>query len=395
MARSLHTISNVNGPSTKSSSLVQYQYSLYLCTTHETTVISRTELTEPTIADEAVEVLVPPGNVLVKTLLFPLFVLYHLFRTRTEIDLYVTDFSGEAILPLLIASVTSIDWVIFSTDSPDGKKTRRDRSEQGWSLRGVYDDLQYVISLAGFRRANLVLLSDETDLIPDERKSVVAGGVDCEKVAAVRDRMDDTTTDTSPTDSPPRIVYVGNMYVHRGVDILFRAIERCESTFELILIGPRPSVGGPETKTEFETVLGGSFDEVISGFDVDCRYLGVLDHEAALKEMLNADIGVCILPYERDLPMYYTSYPIKVFEYMATDLAVLGTRTRAMEDLLTDPQLLDSHDITAVADRIDTLVTDRELRSTCTERNRQHVSGYCWDELWEEIDEEILSVLGK
>jgi glycosyltransferase involved in cell wall biosynthesis len=384
MSNLLYIIDDVTGPAEKSSSLAQYQFGLYAVTNHEVTIISRSEINEPTITEQAVSAKTPPGGRYAQILTFPLYVILHLLLEHARYDAYATNQSGESILPMLLWSVFDIDWIILSTDSPDGKYIRTDRGDSTSLVAEVYWKAMFRIALSGFSRCDRVILSDETDLIDDTKKTVVKGGADCEKINRIASEKGGCSPRTP--DGTVRLVYVGNMYIHRGIDILFEAIKKVESDVELVLIGPGPDAGGPQNISEFLARYPEGFEQTISDLGKSCEYRGVLDHEQTIREMLTADIGLCILPYERGLPHVRTSYPIKVFEYMAAGLPVICTRTEATQELLSDDQLVSTHDPEDVASKIDEMIKNQDVYQRCSDRNRSAVSDYCWGSLWDELD---------
>ncbi|WP_231190030.1 glycosyltransferase [Haladaptatus sp. DYF46] len=387
MAKITYVTSSIVGPSTVSSSIAKYQFPKFLTAEHSTTVLSRTPIQEPEITTEAT-VKTPPGNAYVRAILFPFFVVFHLLRSRGETDLVASDRSGDAILPVAIFHRLGFaPWVVFCADSPDGRENKRGRADLELDVSLLHTELMQRIAWYGYRNADRVILSDESSEIADSRKTVIKGGVDCETVERVTETTERTESDAV------RVLYVGNMYYHRAIDVLFDAFDHCESDVELVLVGPSPEGGDANNLQEFVEHVAPSLEARIESLPVNCEYKGKLPHEAALAEMVDADIGMCLLPYERGMPHFLDSYPIKIFEYMATGNAVVATRTPATSELLDDPQLVRENDPEAVADTIDSLADDGNLREQCQTRNREVVESHCWGTLWNRIDDEIESVI--
>ncbi|MCO8255716.1 glycosyltransferase [Haladaptatus sp. AB618] len=349
-------------------------------------MLSRTPIQEPEITEEVV-VKTPPGNAYVRTVVFPFFVLVHLLLRRDGTDIVATDRSGDAILPVAILHRFDFaPWIIFCADSPDGRENKRNRADIDLDVSMLHTTLMQRIAWYGYRNADRVILSDESEEIDVSRKTVIKGGVDCEVVDRITRKTERTESETL------RVLYVGNMYYHRAIDVLFDAVENCESDIELVLVGPPPEAGDANSMREFVEHVAPSLEARIDSLSVDCQYKGKLPHEEALAEMVKADIGLCLLPYERGMPHFLDSYPIKVFEYMATETAVVATRTPATSELLDAPQLVQENDPTVVANVIDSLADD-QLRKRCRERNRETVTDHCWNSLWEQIDDTVGSVM--
>lgn len=391
MSKILYLNDGLAGPAEKSSSLAQYQFALYTVENHETTIISSGEINEPSIRDRAEEVndrSFPYGT---RIFLFPLYIALHFLMHRAEYDVVVSNQSGLAMIPLLLLRPVIKEWVVLSADSPAGKRIRSDRSESTLTVNHLYEKLLFAAQRAGFRQCDHVILSDETDVIPEQKTTVVRGGADCGKIRRIREDMAesrDKEMAQTGDEGPVRLVYVGNLYIHRGIDILLAAVDATEEDLELVLIGPRPPyTGSKQAVVEFMDYFDKGFEEALRDIDARCDYKGVLGHEATLREVLTADIGICILPYERGLPHFKTSYPIKVFEYMAAGLPVLCTQTPAMEELLTEAQLLPSHETEEVANLIDTMASDPTLREECANRNVMIGRQHCWEFLHKELEQ--------
>lgn len=391
MSKILYLNDGLTGPAEKSSSLAQYQFALYTVENHETTIISCGAINEPGIRDRAEEVTVQSFPYGTRIFLFPLYVVLHLLMHRAEYDVVTSNQSGQAMIPLLLLRPIIEKWVVLSADSPAGERIKSERSGSALTVSHLYEKLVFAARRAGFRQCDHVVLSDETDVVPEDKTTVVRGGADCGKIRRIREEITesrDKKMAQTEDEGPVRLVYVGNLYIHRGIDILLSAVDAAEEDLEVVLIGPRPPyTGSKQAVGEFVDYFDKGFEEVLRDIDAQCDYRGVLGHEAALREVLMADIGICILPYERGLPHFKTSYPIKVFEYMAAGLPVLCTRTPAMKELLTETQLLDSHETEEVATSIDAMASDLTLREECANRNLMLGRQHCWDFLHGELEQ--------
>jgi len=375
--------------SMSSSSKAKYQFPRYLVTEHSTMIISRMPIENTEFSNNAT-VKVPPGNAAVRTLLFPFFVSFFLLRDAAGTDLVITDRSGDAILPVLLLQVLIAPWLVLSADSPDGKIRRRRREDRNRSLVSVHEVIMQHVAFYGFGHADSVVLSDETDIVEERRKHVIRGGVDCGMVDTIA-----AETDTRPASDRVRVVYVGNMYYHRGIDVLFEALQDCSSEVEVVLVGPPPTAGGSAVAGEFQHHVATSLEAAVEALPVPCRYEGRLSHRTAIREMLAADIGICLLPYERGLSHFRDSYPIKLFEYMYTETAVVATRTPTTQELLDDQQLVPTEDAATVTEKIQILVNNPELLGRCKERNKDVVAKHCWEDLLSQLNKAVVETIRK
>jgi len=399
MARVLYTVGTIVGPETRSSSIPKFQYANYLSEAHETTILAKEEIKEEKIRKQAETIRTSPGSGLLGTLIFPMFITFHVISSWGSYDLFATDDWGVSVLPFIILSRFSTNWVIFCDDTPEGQRIRRRRNGIDWSLETVYLELLDTVSRVSFRFADEIIVTDGSRILPSDKTTLVKGGVDCKFISDVESNSEykiNCYQNNNPesVQAPIRIIYAGNMYIHRGIDIILDAVKESESEYKLILIGPPPERGGEEVMSEFRNYYSKSFTQLVDEYSEKIEYKGFLsDHRDVIEEMIRADIGLCILPYDRQLPHYYTSYIIKIFEYMSTGTSILATKTRATEDLLTPDQLIEENDSTILANKIDNFCSNTELRRSCCENNLNNSEKHCWDHLWREFDEALNPLL--
>lgn len=382
----------LTGSFSSTSSRAQYQFIYLIVNDHDTSLIVNQALTEgySEIINEAEEIHEYTGI----SFFFPLFGLYHglnkIYLGR-GLDFVATGQSGIAVLPsLVLRFLLRVDWVMLAWDPPEGKiRVIREFSDEPIYEKILYS-VDYNILLFAYRIADATILSDESTVIETEDESVVVapGGVDCELVEKIR-----ATCSRETVSDSLKVVYLGNMHYNRGIDVILEAFNRVNTPVELVLIGPGPEVASMKEQRQLERVLPEEFNGAIrfKGDSTSCEYLGELDHRAVLRKLLSSDVGLCILPYERDLPHFQYTYPIKIFEYMACSMAVIATRTPATKEVLKDDFQLIENDPQVIADKIEQIDESRTYLDELKNSNKANSKEYCWDSVRHKIGKELES----
>ncbi len=108
--------------------------------------------------------------------------------------------------------------------------------------------------------------------------------------------------------APARVaIYAGELTADRGLNVMLEVARRLQSTgFELRLLGQ----------------FGCSEEEQQVRAELNIRYLGRQSHQAVLRELANADVGLVLF---QPVPAYYYAgeNTIKLFEYMSRGLPVV------------------------------------------------------------------------
>ena len=151
------------------------------------------------------------------------------------------------------------------------------------------------------------------------------------------------------------IAYVGGIFKTRGIVELVTAIEPLDVT--LILAGEFDS----ESLKKEVTALNG-WKKV--------EYLGLVDREAITAILKRSEIGVVTL---HPTQSYVESYPIKLFEYMATSNAILASDFSLWRSLM-DPfdcgEMVDPLDINKITQTLSDMLSNKE------KTRKQGANGY-------------------
>lgn len=367
--------------SVTNTSVPKFQYGKYICSNYNTTlVVKRREAIDPALLNEAQRVYSPPGGTLLRSILYPILVIMLYFRMFRRLRFVATSDQGETVFPTLLLSnarrITDLRWIVFAWDVPNAMSERRDSYLNEISIASIYNDFMTNLTRRAYASSDLIILSDDSKSLRKKHDhiEVIPAGADCEKISAISVNNDKS--------EKPRLVYAGNMYYHRGIDILLEAVEMCDSEFTLVLIGNTPN------DATFESQLSKPVEEMVSDLSIDCEFLGFLEsHEDVLREIKKSEIGICLLPSGRGVSVWVeNAYPIKLSEYMASGIAVVATKTTQTERLLSEEQLVKSDSPEELAGAIDNLLSDPELLSNSRELNLKSSNLYCWGHIYNEID---------
>lgn len=163
------------------------------------------------------------------------------------------------------------------------------------------------------------------------------------------------------------IVYVGQLYPWKGVDVLVRALA--------LLPGERARVVGGGDGVERLRALAreqGCADRV--------EFTGQVP-AARVPELLS-DAGVAVLPGTQAWIASRFTSPLKLFEYMAAGVPVVAGDVPALREVLTDGEsalLVPAEDPEALAAGIRRVLDDPRLARRLRETARGVVAAYGWD----------------
>lgn len=169
----------------------------------------------------------------------------------------------------------------------------------------------------------------------------------------------------------PRAVFLGSLRPWHGTETIARAWEVLGPTApELIIVGDGPGR-----------------DRLAS---VGASMIGSVDHAAVPGLLAGADIGLA--PYAPDAPSYFS--PLKLFEYLASGLAVVAGALPGVSDVVTSEAawLIPPGDALALADGVRSLVADPILRSTLGQTGRALVLEH---HTWDRRAERVIDVIGE
>lgn len=169
------------------------------------------------------------------------------------------------------------------------------------------------------------------------------------------------------------LVYVGNVVAWSGLDEMLAAL-------------PEVLASGQDLRV---LIVGDGLPAYVQGLHEQVRSLGLQSVVHFAGRIANDNIGECLsqadvgLAHFRPEPYRRYAFPLKVVEYMAAGLAVIGTRDTETEDILAHHGngIAVDFERHAIATAILRLATDRELLAQCRGNALLAAAQYQWSAL--------------
>lgn len=182
----------------------------------------------------------------------------------------------------------------------------------------------------------------------------------------------------------PMIIFVGNFYEWHDVSTLLKAFAQVLKTHpnaRLILVGD------------------GATRQAMAQLAVDLNithavvFTGMVAHKDVPRYIAAADIAVVPYPV-LNREIWFS--PLKLFEYMATGIAIVASNVGQLPEWISDGRsglLLPPGNVLALAEAIDRLIDDPALRSRLGQIAREEaVSKHSWEHYVERLDELFVRV---
>jgi len=171
------------------------------------------------------------------------------------------------------------------------------------------------------------------------------------------------------SDGVLRFVYSGSIDIDRSIVEMIQAFRLVRKAYnvELNLLGP---IFDPELK---RLILG---SESAAGDGL--HYKGFLPYEEALDSVAQDDIGLMVMHRGRSKEM---SSPLKMFEYLALGLPIIASDFKKWHDVLDERPcalFVDPDSAEDIAEKMELLIKNRELRSQMRDNAIEISSKYSW-----------------
>jgi glycosyltransferase involved in cell wall biosynthesis len=198
------------------------------------------------------------------------------------------------------------------------------------------------------------------------RTAVVPNGCDTPK-----DRV------FTPPSEDHRIVYAGQLYPWKGVDVLIQAFARL-SRGELVI------VGGLEGESDFDRIR-----ELARRLDLGerVRFTGSLPQKDVAGELARATVVAA--PFLKSAMTSEHTSPIKAFEAMAAGRPLLISDTDASREIVEDGRtgvVVPPGNVDAWARALDRVLSDRALQMTLARAAFEKATQYSWARRAERIE---------
>jgi glycosyltransferase involved in cell wall biosynthesis len=182
----------------------------------------------------------------------------------------------------------------------------------------------------------------------------------------------------SPPSEDNRIVYAGQLYPWKGVDVLVQAFARL-SKGELVI------VGGLEGENDFERVR-----KLASGLNLGdrVRFLGSVPQRDVGRELARATVVAA--PFLKSAMTSEHTSPIKAFEAMAAGRPLLISDTEASREIVEDGRtglVVPPGSVEAWSRALDRLLSDRALQLSLARAAFEKATQYSWARRAERIED--------
>ena len=182
----------------------------------------------------------------------------------------------------------------------------------------------------------------------------------------------------TPPSEENRIVYAGQLYPWKGVDVLVQAFARL-SRGELVI------VGGLAGESDFDRVRDLARSLNLGG---RVRFLGSLPQKDVARELARATVVVA--PFLKSAMTSEHTSPIKAFEAMAAGRPLLISDTDASREIVEDGRtgmVVPPGNVEAWAEALERVLSDRALQLALARAAFEKATQYSWARRAERIED--------
>lgn len=175
---------------------------------------------------------------------------------------------------------------------------------------------------------------------------------------------------------PPKLIYVGQLYPWKGVDLILRALVHVPRA-ELIIVGGLPDDCQQTRLKDLAKQLG--IGERVC-------FCGPRSYEQV--PGLLATAGVALLPLAEGLVARCFTSPLKLFDYLAAGLPIVASDFPSVREVLRDGHnalLVPPNDPTAMGAAVNRLLDQPELAARLGSQARRDAANHTWDRRAERI----------
>jgi len=189
-------------------------------------------------------------------------------------------------------------------------------------------------------------------------------------VATIDDAVDPASF-TPPRDAgPPRLVYTGQLHDWKGVDVILEALPQLPGVRALVVGGRRGDDPRRDTLRGRARALG---------IEDRVEWTGFVPHRDIPKRLRCGDIGV--VPTRAAHGQDVAASPLKLFEYMASELPVVASALPALRGVVRDGEnglLFREGDARSLASAVNRLLREEELATRIAVAGRNDATRRSW-----------------
>ncbi len=210
--------------------------------------------------------------------------------------------------------------------------------------------------------------------------------IDINKLIVIPDGVDidKYSFDLNQESQRVNLCYVGQLYTWKGLDVLLQAIPLVKEDFHIFIVGGiRDQTIDPTDHKAFKNL-----DAFIRENKLEDKVslTGYLKPNEVVSIYKKCQIG--IIPLKDSLIARYCTSPLKLFEYMASGLAIIATDLPSIREILEDGKsavLFKADDSNDLAIAIEGLIKNPGFRKKIAQESRKLARKYSWDSRAQQI----------
>ena len=242
------------------------------------------------------------------------------------------------------------------------------------NVRGVIDPLNIVV-LAVERRVlekgskKIIAVSEgvkreilENYNVPEEKIAVVPSGVDLEEFKPNQKKREEIRKRYNINDNEIVLMFSGYEFKRKGLEYIIKALPKINNKNIKLLV-----VGGDDAKR---------YKLLASRLGV----LGKIIFVGTVKKGINSYYAASDIFL---FPTAYEAFSLATLEAVASGLPILATKVNGTEELIKDGYngFFINRDPTDIAEKVNVLVEDENLRKQMSRNARRTAEKYSWDEV--------------
>lgn len=287
--------------------------------------------------------------------------LYYLFN---QVDyIYTRDFSIVYFLSLLPNWLRPKTKIIFEIHKIYHKTSDKVSYKQENRANQIVDSF---VATSNNCKDDLIALFN----IGENRIIVAPNGVDLDHFQ--RNVVDFKILDKFALNDQDKVIaYAGSFKWWKGVDDLIQAMHFVkDGKAKLLLIG-----GSGENLEKMKSIVESE------DLEHQVKFTGHLSQKDMI-ELLYC-VQVAVLPNNKSIEGEHYTSPVKLFEYMACGLPIIASNLEAINELIKEPDnclFFEPENEKDLAQKIDQLLENPQLRKTMGNNNRKDVEKFTWDQ---------------
>jgi glycosyltransferase involved in cell wall biosynthesis len=207
--------------------------------------------------------------------------------------------------------------------------------------------------------------------LPEGKLRVLHNGVDLDKYKKSK-TVEQARKITNLQESKKIVLYSGNIYKGRGIELLIEAAASFKSVYFMVLGGEQGDID------DYQSLVKAKKLE-------NFKFLGFVDHKEVINYLYSSD--VLVMPYGAGMTIKsgtvasdFTS-PIKLFEYMASKRVIVASKINSVLEILEDGKnaiMVEVDDVDSLKKGLRLALNNGPNSSKLAEQAFKDVQKYTW-----------------